>query len=353
MFARILPMLASDLKGQAKRFPIAMMPKIDGVRANKFTSLLTGRSMEPHANWHVTSHFSLASYDGFDGEMAAEIETHPDLCRLTSSALSTREGTPNIVWHLFDYVTYQTQDLPYQERYAALKARVEALQEESPILKNFLQVVPLVVVHNEDELKAQHLAWIEQGYEGSILRTLEGKHKSGRSTAKEGDLLRIKDFVEEDAIVLKILEGDKNNNEAKKNALGRTERSSHKANKVPNGMVGKLVCQDVKTGKVILVTPGRMPHKDRLKYFQNPELLIGQMIKYKYFNHGIKDRPRFATFQSIRIESDKPCPITPLSPKNAASLLTFPLLSGACPTFTSSKKSSTTKTAAPSPTCTL
>lgn len=346
-------MLASDFNGQVKAFPIGMMPKIDGVRANKFTSLLTGRSMEPHANWHVTSHFSLASYDGFDGEMAAEIDTHPDLCRLTSSALSTREGTPNIVWHLFDYVTYQTQDLSYQERYAALQAKVEALQEESPILKNFLQVVPLVIVHSLDELKAQHLAWIEQGYEGSILRTLQGKHKSGRSTQKEGDLARIKDFVEEDAVVLRILEGEKNNNEAKKNALGQTERSSHKANKVPNGMVGKLVCQEVKTGKIILVAPGRMPHKDRLKYFQNPELLIGQTIKYKYFNHGIKDQPRFATFQSIRIESDMPCPITPLSPKSAGLLPTFPHLNVACPISTSSKKSSTTKTAAPSPTCTM
>lgn len=298
-------MLAEDYEEAKVVFPLGMQPKIDGVRSLKLGSLLTGRSMEVHANWHVTSNFSHANYDGFDGEMACGEETDEDLCRKTSSALSTKDSFPQVTWHLFDYVTEETRDLPYAERYAALKAYLDHLHEENPELKIHLRLVPMVIVHNLEELRAQDARWTNMGYEGSICRSLSAKHKSGRSTVKEGGLLRIKHFEEEDAVVLSVVEGTKNNNERQLDALGKTKRSSHKANKVPNGMVFSLICRVVKTGEIITVGSGRMRHADRIRYFQQPELIVGKTIKYKRFLHGEKDKPRFPTFQSIRIESDK------------------------------------------------
>jgi hypothetical protein len=44
----------------------------------------------------------------------------------------------------------------------------------------------------------------------------------------------LNDFTSEEAIC-RIKEGNTNNNVAKTNELGKTERSSHKENMVPNG----------------------------------------------------------------------------------------------------------------------
>lgn len=116
--------------------------------------------------------------------------------------------------------------------------------------------------------------------------------------------LRIKRFVEEEAVVREVVQGNHNGNEAKTNELGRTERSSAQANLIPNGRVGALICEDLKTGNEITVAPGRMTHEERRCYFEEPQLLIGRTIKYKHFMVGRKDKPRFPTFQCIRADSD-------------------------------------------------
>jgi DNA ligase 1 len=152
---------------------------------------------------------------------------------------------------------------------------------------------------------------------GTCIRKLDGLHKQGRSTVREMGLLRIKRFVESEALVMSIEEGETNLNEAQINELGKMFRSSHKENKVPDGMVGSLICkalQDVKDahsgrllieeGQEIKVSPGNMDHNNRRRYFNNQGEIIGKVIKYKFFPKGIKDKPRFPTFQTFRIESD-------------------------------------------------
>jgi hypothetical protein len=84
---------------------------------------------------------------------------------------------------------------------------------------------------------------------------------------------------------------------------------------LPNEMVGSMECKvlkDVvhdgklffKEGQIITVGAGRMPHIDRLKYFAEQHLLLNQTIKFKTFPKGVKDKPRFPTFQTIRAASD-------------------------------------------------
>lgn len=129
-------------------------------------------------------------------------------------------------------------------------------------------------------------------------------YKEGRSTVIEGGFLRIKDFAIEEAVVTGVVGGESNNNEKTINELGRGTRSSHKASKVPNGLVGALICRDVKTGNVFKVAAGKMDHDTRKLYFDRPELILQQTIKYKHFPKGVKDKPRFPTFECIRIPSD-------------------------------------------------
>lgn len=312
------PMLASDYDESKIRFPVVAQPKIDGVRGMNMLGGLTGRSLKQHANKHVTRFFSHSALIGFDGEMAAERETHPDLCRLTTSALSTIEGEPFILWWLFDYVTAATKGLPYVQRQAALAVRVAEMKADphQHELTHHLRIVPSILCASLEQLNEVDSVWLDMGYEGSILRDPQGLHKQGRSTIREGGLLRIKRFADFEVRVTKIIEGETNTNEAQQNELGLQFRSSHQENMVPNGMVGAMlgvVLKDVKDsagnvlfskGTEIRFGAGRMTHEDRLRFFQLPHLLVGQVAKVKTFLKGVKDKPRFPTFQCLRAASD-------------------------------------------------
>ena len=300
----MLPMLASDYDEAKLRFPLIAQPKVDGVRGLNLGDGLTGRSLKSHKNIYTTKFYSQKPFIGLDGELAANEETHPDLCRLTTSALGRIQGEPFTLWHLFDIINPNTVALPYEDRLAALQNHVKLMQNMVPELANRVRVIPFVLCKNLDELLHCDTMWLAKGYEGSIIRDPKGFYKEGRSTVREGGLLRIKRFTDGEALVLRVEEGETNNNEATVGLLGQTERSTHQDNMVPNGMVGRLICRDTKTGQEITVAPGRMTHEDRTGYFQFPQKLSGQTIKYKFFAKGVKDKPRFPTFQCIKLASD-------------------------------------------------
>jgi DNA ligase-1 len=300
------PMLAEDYVEEKLKFPLCVQPKIDGVRGLNMYGRMTGRSLKPFANRFITKWFSHSALMGLDGELAAAEESDPALCRKTTSALSTIQGEPFVLWWLFDYVTADTCKMPYIDRYSLLCSHVQQLAASMPTtVVGQLRIVPNMLVKNMAELRGLDEQFIDYGFEGTIVRDPKGLHKQGRSTVREGGLLRIKHFVEEEAVVLALQEGQTNMNEATINALGYTERSTHQANMAPNGMIGALLCKDAKTGDEIVVSAGSMTHEERRAWFEDPSLIVGKTIKYKSFKHGVKDKPRFPTFQSIRMEADQ------------------------------------------------
>lgn len=299
------PMKASDWNEKKVKLPVFIQPKVDGVRSVYLNNKgVTGRSLKSHGNRYVTKAYSDTVFMGLDGEMAAEKETHPALCRLTTSALSTHEGEPYILWWLFDYITPKTIALPYSERYKWLTDRYWEIHAMQHHLAANLRIMPSYHCKDMDELLYYDAKFNDDGFEGSCLRRPDGLYKEGYSTVTEGGLLRIKRFVDKDAIVVSIQEGQRNENTATIAPSGYTERSTHKENMVPNGMVGALDCIDIETQKPITVSAGSMDHDDRKRFFQNPHLIVGQTIKYKTFPKGVKDKPRFPTFQCIRSASD-------------------------------------------------
>lgn len=296
------PMRAEDWDPKKQRYPAIAMPKIDGVRSLNQRGQLYGRSLKQHANRYVTKTFSISEFDGFDGEMAAGSSTAERLVNLTGSALSTEDGEPFIIWWLFDYVDDYCRELPYKERLEMLSHEYDNLRDHELFYN--LQLVPWKTVYNEAELLAQEKIWLEEGYEGVILRDPNGAHKEGRSTVKEGGYLRIKRFAIEEAFIFGYEEAETNNNAAEVNELGYTKRSSHKANKVGKGQIGNLLGIDLKTGVMIKIGPGKLKHAERAHLFANPTEILGHVVKYKHFPKGVKNKPRFPTFESKRALSD-------------------------------------------------
>lgn len=206
--------------------------------------------------------------------------------------------------------------MPYRLRLAALRDRVTEIQDHYPELGEHLRVIPSYECSHAAVLNHFEAEWLAAGYEGAILRDPEGLHKQGRSTIKEGGLLRIKRFVDFEFRVHTVIEGDENQNEAQTNELGRTFRSSHQENKVPNGMVGKVIgtiLEDVMDGDKVLfmqgqdvtVSAGCMTHDQRREWWNDGGKQLKTVVsKAKFFPKGIKDKPRFATWQGFRLLED-------------------------------------------------
>lgn len=209
------PQLADNYYPDNLVLPTFAQPKIDGVRGLNLDGNLVGRSLKAFKNKALTAKLSQPKYQGLDGELAFGKETSGSLCRDTTSAVNTITGpADDFVWHVFDLVTEETVKLPYRSRYELLRKRVEELGED------FIKLVPYVRLNTATEVEAYDEKNLAAGYEGTILRNPNSLYKEGRPGKKEQQLMRIKRFSDSEALVLAVVEGRTNMNEAVINELG-------------------------------------------------------------------------------------------------------------------------------------
>lgn len=139
-----------------------------------------------------------------------------------------------------------------------------------------------------------------------ILRSHNGAYKHGRSTVREGGLLKLKRFLDSEAEVLEVIEEQFNGNEAQRDNLGRTKRSSAKAGKVGKGRAGALRVRDVRTHVEFEVGTG-LTDTDKAEWWAWWELgsrRRPRYVKYKFFPVGMQERPRHPVFVSMRDARD-------------------------------------------------
>ncbi len=158
-------------------------------------------------------------------------------------------------------------------------------------------------VECEDELVKFERKFVEMGYEGVMIRSLDGPYKQGRSTTNEGYLLKMKTFEDSEAVITGYEELLHNNNEATLDELGHTQRSSHKENKVASNMLGAFHVADVKSGVEFKIGTGYTKEM-REGLWANRENLVGRVVKYKFFPGGVKEAPRFPVYLGFRHEDD-------------------------------------------------
>jgi len=297
------PMLAVDCGGVGKlTFPLVISPKMDGVRAIKSDTCVLARSLKPIPNVRVQELLRDLP-TGLDGELLAGNPCAPDVYRKTvSMVMSDDAPVDGLVFHVFDI----QEDRPWEERHAHLCAMFYGLEAGAAIT-----LVPQVTVYNLEELLTYEAKWVGVGYEGMIARTPGSPYKHGRSTAREGFLLKVKRFVDAEAVVIGVTELMHNGNEAKTNALGHTERSHKKAGLVGAGVMGTLVVRDVKTGVEFEIGTGftAQERADIWYAYQTSGHSkkahpLGRLAKYKHFPRGAKDKPRHPVFLGWRDSRD-------------------------------------------------
>lgn len=308
------PQLAEDAILDKVQFPCWVQPKIDGVRALNTTGRLTGRSLDEFKGFGISDYFSRPEFMGFDGEMTLGDKPNCTnrLCSATTGAVGRFKGESamaDVHWWVFDDTT--NPSLPYSHRYFDLQARVLKLGDPR------IHMVTYFDIHHKDTLSQYIRLFAEDGYEGTIIRNPNAAAKPGRATQKGMELWRIKPWADAEILVTGITEGNQNANEAKKNSLGRTERSSSAAGLVPNGQVGSLQGTmladfiDPISGKMLFakdlpvtVSSGEMSVKEATYYFEHQEEIVGHIVKFKHMTHGVKDQPRFPTYISHRLKED-------------------------------------------------
>ena len=138
-----------------------------------------------------------------------------------------------------------------------------------------------------------------------MIRHPMGKYKYGRSTEKQGWLLKLKRFSDSEAVIVGVVEMMSNQNEAKINALGLTERSSHKENQIPMGTMGALKVRDIHHGWEFEIGTG-FTAEERQWFWDNRQTFeeVETLVKYQYFPIGMKDLPRHPSFKGLRSSDD-------------------------------------------------
>ena len=289
---RFKPMLAGKADLDNIKFPVMASPKLDGVRVIVYDGVVYSRNFKRIPNDHVQALFGRKECDGFDGELIVGDVTSDTVFQATTSGVMTGAGKPDVTLHVFDFII---SEYHFSSRHSEVKECARKLKH--------VQVVPHVLINNLEELNAYEEECVAQGYEGIMIRDPKGKYKHGRSTTKEGGLLKIKRFEDDEAVVIGCEELMTNNNEQELDNLGHKVRSSKKEGMVPAGKLGALIVKH-KTFGEFKIGSG-FTEEQRATLWNERDSLNGKLAKFKYQPSGVKDKPRFPVFLGFRNKIDK------------------------------------------------
>lgn len=280
-------------------FPVLVSPKLDGIRCMRpFDGQpLMSRKLKPIPNAFVQSVLGPSGACvpvGFDGELM--LRDNPSF-NAVQSAVMREDGEPDFVYHVFDiHCTHGG----FKERYRTLCNVVGAMMHKRIV------AVPHLIASNVDELLALEGRYLEQGYEGAMVRSIDGPYKFGRSSTKQGFLLKLKRFEDAEAEIIGCIELMHNDNVATKDELGRTKRSSHKANKRASGTLGAFLVRRA-DGVEFEIGTG-FTAEQRENFWCLRDDLIGSHVTYKFqpdpSNTEGKYKPRFPVFLHFRDQRD-------------------------------------------------
>jgi DNA ligase-1 len=285
------PLLAETIEDvESLKYPLLASPKLDGIRAMVVDGKLLSRKFKPIPNTVLREKLESILPNGIDGEIMVEGATFNEI----QSAVMTikNDDIEGIKFHAFDYVISDPTK-PYVDRLKDLEAWYAEQNTD------MVQIVRHRLVLNVQQLLDFETECIAQNYEGVMVRSLEGRYKFGRSTLKEGILLKLKKFQDAEAKVIGFVEKMTNTNEKKKDELGYSKRSSAKAGKVPANTLGALMVEF--EGTTFEIGSG-FDDELRKEIWTNQEKYINQQVTFKYQPSGMKDLPRFPVFLGFRYD---------------------------------------------------
>jgi DNA ligase 1 len=274
---RFSPMLAATLRTEndLPEFPLLATPKIDGIRALIVEGVLVSRTLRPIPNRRIRGILEPLLPEGADGEIFCG-----DLYTTTSTVMSfDAEGSFRFFW--FDW-TYGA-NVPYGQRASSIREYITVCKVGtayvSPLLPHTL--------YNVVELRAYEEQAIKQGFEGIVLRIPNGRYKTGRSTLREGLMVKLKRYKDSEATIVA----------AEELVHGVGDKAG-----TAGGTLGSIVAM-APDGTVFKIGTGYTADQ-RSALWSSRSDIIGKAVKYRYADRGSKDKPRCPVFIGIRHEDD-------------------------------------------------
>lgn len=287
--AGLRPNLAGKFDEAKQKFPCFASPKIDGIRALGTEGGLLSRTLKLIPNAFTQDLFK--DCVGLDGELVVGSKTDPNCMQKTTSGVMSRKGEPAVTLYVFD--RWDMKGVGYQERFSTIESanpRVVLLTQK--------------LINNQAELDEFEAECIELGYEGVMVRSLDGKYKMGRSTTNEGGLLKVKRFSHGEAEIVGFEELMHNENETYTNELGNDVRSSHAENLAPSGRLGSYRVYHPMYAETFNISCGSMTHAQAKWAWENRQATLGDITRFKHFNHGVKVVPRHGIWAGFRHNDD-------------------------------------------------
>lgn len=257
-----LPMLAKDGRKVKIKYPCDAQPKLDGVRCMAPDGKLMSRGGKPYDVKHISDKLDVFGVgDVPDGELYIHGMALQDIVSLVKKP---KPGSEKLQYWVYDY--YSLKKEPWYTRSFNLTLY------DTIVPKGIIKIVPTYRVRDEEEMLAIHAQFIQQGFEGTILRDRNGKYELGhRSSA----LIKWKDFQDDEFTITGYKEG-----------IGK--------------FVGCVIweCETIEGKKFNVAPKGTLEAKKA--WYDDAPNIIGKQLTVRYFaftNDGI---PQFPVGITIR-----------------------------------------------------
>jgi DNA ligase 1 len=264
------------------KYPLVGSPKLDGFRCI-IDGVPKTSSMKEFKNPFIREVLKAPEFQGLDGELIVGSPTDPNVYNNTTGPLRREWGEPDFKFYVFD--NWLDGHFTYLERW---------LSQTSPAhSKGRIVVLEQRFLANLDDVLEYEAKMLEVGYEGIMIRSLDGRYKEGRCTFNEMNIFKRKPFAECEATIVGFVEAMENLNPLKKDEMGLGKRSSHKANKRPKGTLGAVICQCDLWPKPFNAGMGEgFTQEAKDDIWNRQEDFMGCVATVKYQAYGSIDAPR-------------------------------------------------------------
>jgi DNA ligase-1 len=280
------------------QYPLLCSPKYDGIRCIIKNGKAYSRSGKLIPSQQVQE--KLTKIEHLDGEIIEGKSTDNDVYNRTQSHVMSQNRPGNISLYAFDYTHPDWLDKPFYQRLQ--KTTSEISEHYRQTLSFSYDIIQHDLINNFEELLRFEEICITEGFEGIMMRSPDAPYKQGRGTWREGIIYKLKRFQEDEALIIGFKEQLHNNNTLEKDELGYAKRSYSKDGLVSAGMVGSFYVDYL--GQELEIAAGSFTQEERKVIWQNQEKYLRKMLKFRFFLHGIKDKPRFPRATGFRDKRD-------------------------------------------------
>ena len=263
------------------KYPRFVQPKLDGYRAVNKETIFISRAGLPFANKNIPDYFE-ALYSVKDYVWDGELYKHGLKFNALQKILNKEdgplpEGLKYVVYDCIPLKDWERKqcDIPYELRLKQARyLLITYVAEPSKIID-----IANDYVESSQEVVELYKNYLSKGYEGAMIKAVDGKYQWKRVTARNGAMLKLKPFKSVDLKVIGFYEGE-----------GRNE-----------GKAGGFLVDY--HGVTVRVGSG-LTDSLREEVSQQPDSFVGKTIEVKYLEETEDKSLRHPVFTRFREEKD-------------------------------------------------